>query len=123
VFGDLFLEDVRNYRDAFLARHSFRGLYPVWLRDTSSFVNEFIALGFKAIVTCTNAKVLGPAFAGRLIDEAFLSELPHEVDPCGENGEFHTFVYDGPNFKQPVAFSKGEVVERDGFCFCDLLAE
>ena len=122
VFGDLFLEDVKKYRDEFLTRHKLRGLYPVWLRDTSEFVNEFIGLGFKAIVTCTNAKVLGPAFVGRLIDEAFLSELPPEVDPCGENGEFHTFVYDGPNFKQRVTFFKGEVVERDGFCFCDLLA-
>ena len=122
VFGDLFLEDVKKYRDEFLTRHNLRGLYPVWLRDTSEFVNEFIGLGFKAIVTCTNAKVLGPAFVGRLIDEAFLSELPPDIDPCGENGEFHTFVYDGPSFKQPVAFFKGEVVERDGFCFCDLLA-
>jgi len=123
VFGDLFLEDIRRYRDEFLARHNLRGVYPVWLRDTTEFLNEFIALGFKAIVTCTNAKVLGPAFAGRIIDKAFLSDLPPEVDPCGENGEFHTFVFDGPNFKQRIAFSKGEIELRDEFWFCDLLPE
>jgi uncharacterized protein (TIGR00290 family) len=123
VFGDLFLADIRNYRDQFLARHNLRGLYPVWLRDTTEFIKEFIALGFKAIVTCTDAKILGSDFAGRVIDEAFLAALPPQVDPCGENGEFHTFVFDGPNFKRPVAFSKGEIVQRDGFWFCDLLPE
>jgi uncharacterized protein (TIGR00290 family) len=123
VFGDLFLEDVRRYRDKFLTRHNLRGMYPVWLRDTTELVRQFIALGFKAIVTCTDAKVLGPAFPGRIIDEAFLSALPPQVDPCGENGEFHTFVFDGPNFKQRIAFSKGETVQRDGFWFCDLLPE
>jgi len=123
VFGDLFLEDIRRYRDEFLARHNLRGMYPVWLRDTTELVRQFMALGFKAIATCTDAKVLGPAFAGRIIDEAFLSALPPQVDPCGENGEFHTFVFDGPNFKQRIAFSKGETVQRDGFWFCDLLPE
>ena len=123
VFGDLFLEDIKIYRDEFLARHNLRGLYPVWLRDTTEFVKEFIALGFKAIVTCTNAKILGPAIVGRIIDERFLSELPAQVDPCGENGEFHTFVFDGPNFTHRIAFTKGEVVERDGFWFCDLVPE
>ena len=123
VFGDLFLEDVKQYRDNFLARNDLRGLYPVWLRDTSEFVKRFMALGFKAIVTCTNANVLGPTFVGRLVDEAFLSDLPPQVDPCGERGEFHTFVVDGPNFKQPVAFSKGEIVEREGFWFCDILPD
>jgi len=121
VFGDLFLEDVKTYRDNFLARHGLRGLYPVWLRDTSEFVKEFMSLGFKAIVTCTNAKVLGSDFVGQTIDEHFLAALPAEVDPCGENGEFHTFVYDGPNFRERVVFKKGEVVERDGFWFCDLV--
>jgi len=123
VFGDLFLADIRNYRDQFLARHNLRGLYPVWLRDTREFIKEFIALGFKAIVTCTDAKILGPEYAGRIIDESFLAALPSGVDPCGENGEFHTFAFDGPNFKQPIAFSKGEVVQREGFWFCDLLPE
>jgi len=121
VFGDLFLEDVKQYRDDFLIKHQLHGLYPVWLRNTSEFVKRFIALGFKAIVTCTNARILGPGFVGRLIDEAFLSDLPSAVDPCGEYGEFHTFVFEGPNFKQPVAWSKGEIVEREGFWFCDVV--
>ena len=121
IFGDLFLEDIKKYRDEFLARHNLRGIYPVWLSNTTSFINKFIALGFKAIITCVDAKVLDPAFAGRTIDEAFVSSLPPHVDPCGETGEFHTFVFDGPNFKHPVTFSKGEIVERDGYWFCDLL--
>jgi len=123
VFGDLFLEDIKKYRDEFLARHALKGLYPVWQRNTTHFIREFIALGFKAIITCVNGDILGPAFAGRIIDDDFLSALPSNVDPCGENGEFHTFVYDGPNFKDPVRFTKGEVVQRDGFWFCDLLPQ
>ena len=121
IFGDLFLEDIKKYRDEFLARHNLRGIYPVWLSNTTTFINKFIALGFKAIITCVDAKVLDPAFAGRTIDEGFVSSLPSQVDPCGENGEFHTFVFDGPNFKHPVTFSKGDIVERDGYWFCDLL--
>jgi len=123
VFGDLFLEDIKKYRDEFLARHALKGLYPVWQRNTTDFVRKFIALGFKAIITCVNGDILGPAFAGRIIDDDFLSALPPGVDPCGENGEFHTFVYDGPNFKEPVRFTKGEVVQRDGFWFCELLPQ
>ncbi len=123
VFGDLFLEDIKIYRDQFLARHNLQGIYPVWLRDTTEFIREFIALGFKAVVTCVNGRVLGPAFAGRMIDDGFLSALPSHVDPCGENGEFHTFVFDGPNFRSAVGFSLGETVQRDGFWFCDLLPE
>ena len=123
IFGDLFLEDIKRYRDEFLARHNLRGIYPVWLRNTTEFINQFIALGFKAIVTCTDAKVLGAEFAGGIIDESFISSLPSRVDPCGENGEFHTFVFDGPNFKQPIRFCKGDIVQRDGFWFCDLLPE
>ena len=121
VFGDLFLEDVKKYRDEFLARHDLKGLYPVWQRDTSDFIRKFIRLGFKAIITCVNGDTLGPAFAGRIIDEDFLSALPSGVDPCGEKGEFHTFVFDGPIFKQPVRFTKGELVQREGFWFSDLL--
>lgn len=121
IFGDLFLEDIKRYRDEFLTRHNLRGIFPVWQRNTTEFINKFIALGFKAIVTCVDAKVLGPEFAGRIIDESFVSSLPARFDPCGENGEFHTFVFDGPNFKQPIAFCKGDVVCRDGFWFCDLL--
>jgi uncharacterized protein (TIGR00290 family) len=123
VFGDLFLEDVRAYRDQFLARHNMHGLYPVWMRDTTQFIREFIKLGFKAVVTCVNIEVLDSSFAGMMIDENFLSALPSRVDPCGENGEFHTFVFDGPTFKEPVKFSIGEKVLRDPFCFCDLLPE
>lgn len=121
VFGDLFLEDIKVYRDQFLARHQLQGIYPVWLRDTAEFIRNFVALGFKAVVTCVDAKVLGADFAGRIIDQDFLSELPPKIDPCGENGEFHTFVFDGPNFAQPVNFSLGQTVQRDGFWFCDLI--
>jgi uncharacterized protein (TIGR00290 family) len=123
VFGDLFLEDIKTYRDQFLARHGLRGIYPVWMRDTTAFVKEFIDLGFKALITCVNGHLLDSSFAGMIIDQSFLSTLPAHVDPCGENGEFHTFVYDGPNFAQPVEFSVGETVSRDGFWFCDLLPQ
>lgn len=123
IFGDLFLEDIKKYRDEFLARHNLHGIYPVWLSNTTKFINKFIALGFKAIITCVDAKVLDPAFAGRTIDEGFVLSLPSQVDPCGENGEFHTFVFDGPNFKHPITFSKGDIIQRDGFWFCDLLPE
>lgn len=123
VFGDLFLEDIKTYRDQFLARHNLRGIYPVWMRDTTEFIREFIDLGFKAVVTCVSGDVLDRSFAGMIIDENFLAALPAHVDPCGENGEFHTFVYDGPNFAQPVEFSVGETVSRNGFWFCDLLPQ
>jgi uncharacterized protein (TIGR00290 family) len=123
VFGDLFLADVRAYREQFLARHGMRGLYPVWMRDTGEFVREFIALGFKAVVTCVSGAALDGSFAGRLIDEEFLASLPPHVDPCGENGEFHTFVFDGPSFKEEVRFLIGERVLRDSFWFCDLVPE
>jgi uncharacterized protein (TIGR00290 family) len=121
VFGDLFLEDIRAYREKFLARHKMRGLFPVWKRDTSLFVREFIELGFRAVVTCVDSKILDQSFAGRTIDEEFLLSLPKHVDPCGENGEFHTFVFDGPTFAHPVEFALGEVVLRESFWFCDLV--
>jgi len=95
----------------------------VWLRDTTEFIREFVALGFKAVITCVNGEVLDPLFAGVTIDERFLLALPSHIDPCGENGDFHTFVYDGPNFKQPVSFCLGERLQRDGFWFCDLLPQ
>lgn len=123
VFGDLFLEDIKNYRDQFLSRHDLNGIYPVWLRDTSQFIREFVELGFNAITTCVNNEVLDQSFVGKLIDEDFLSALPSNVDPCGENGEFHTFVYDGPNFRTPIKFSTGEKVQRGSFWFCDLVPE
>jgi uncharacterized protein (TIGR00290 family) len=123
VFGDLFLEDIRAYREEFLARHNMQGLFPIWQRDTTRFIREFINLGFKAVVTCVDAKVLDKSFAGKVIDEAFLSSLPTHVDPCGENGEFHSFVFDGPNFADPVKFSAGELVCRESFWFRDLVPE
>ena len=123
VFGDLFLEDIRAYREKFLARHEMRGLFPVWKRDTSLFIREFIELGFRAVVTCVDSRILDQSFAGRIIDEKFLLSLPQHVDPCGENGEFHTFVFDGPTFAHPVEFALGDVVLRESFWFCDLVAK
>ena len=123
VFGDLFLEDIRTYRERFLARHTMRGLFPVWKRDTGIFIRQFLELGFRAVVTCVDSKVLDRSFAGRLIDESFLSSLPAQCDPCGENGEFHSFVFDGPIFTAPVKFSLGETVLRESFWFRDLLPE
>ncbi len=123
VYGDLFLEDIRAYREQFLARHNMSGLFPVWKRDTTSFITEFVELGFKAVVTCVNPTMLDQSFAGRVIDETFLSSLPSHVDPCGENGEFHSFVFDGPIFGEAVKFSIGEAVSRDSFWFRDLLPE
>jgi uncharacterized protein (TIGR00290 family) len=121
VFGDLFLEEIRAYRERLLARHAMIGLYPVWHRDTSALIREFISLGFKTAVVCVDPAQLDPSFLGRLIDEEFLSQLPPGVDPCGENGEFHTFVFDGPIFRHPVKFAFGEKICRDSFWFCDLL--
>lgn len=120
VFGDLFLEEIRAYRDKFLARYEMKGLYPVWQRNTTELIKEFIKLGFKAVVSCVDSRTLDGSFAGKTIDEEFISALPANVDPCGENGEFHTFVYDGPNFTQPVGFALGETILREGFWFCDL---
>jgi uncharacterized protein (TIGR00290 family) len=119
VFGDLFLQDIREYRERLLAEIAMQGLYPIWHRDTRELIREFIGSGFKAVVTCVDPKVLDRSFAGRMIDERFLAELPATVDPCGENGEFHSFVFDGPIFREPVKLTTGEVTEREGFCFCD----
>jgi uncharacterized protein (TIGR00290 family) len=121
VFGDLFLEEIRVYRERLLAKHGMAGLYPVWKRDTAALIREFIGLGFKTVVVCVDPPRLDPSFLGRRIDEEFLSQLPPQVDPCGENGEFHTFVFDGPTFSSPVKFAVGEKVCRDSFWFCDLL--
>ena len=123
VFGDLFLEDIRAYRQRLLARHGMTGLYPVWGRDTSKLIRDFIAQGFKTILVCVDPAKLDPSFVGRVIDENLLSALPPGVDPCGENGEFHTFVFDGPIFSRPIRFFRGEVVCRNSFWFCDLVPE
>lgn len=122
VFGDLFLQDIRAYRDRLLAEHAMTALYPIWGTDTGALIRKFIADGFKTVVVCVDPKQLDPSFAGRSIDEQFLSDLPPSVDPCGENGEFHTFVFDGPIFRSPISFELGEVVCRDGFWFCDLVS-
>lgn len=122
VFGDLFLEDIRRYREANLAALNMRGIFPLWLKDTRQLAREFIAAGFRAILVCVDPKQLDPSFCGRAFDASLLAELPDSVDPCGERGEFHTFVYDGPIFRRPVACVTGAVVQRDGFWFCDLLA-
>lgn len=121
VFGDLFLQDIRAYRDRLLAKHAMTAVYPIWGTDTAALIRKFIAGGFKTVVVCVDPKQLDPSFVGRVIDEQFVADLPPNVDPCGENGEFHTFVFDGPIFRRPVSFELGEVVCRDGFWFCDLV--
>lgn len=112
VFGDIFLEDLKAYRDAKLAEVNMKGVYPLWKKDTNQLLQEFLDLGFKAITVCVNAKLLGKEFVGRVIDAQFIKDLPENVDVCGENGEFHTFVFDGPIFKNPIDFTIGEKVLR-----------
>jgi len=112
VFGDIFLEDIRTYREIKLAELNLKGLFPLWKIPTDKLIREFINLGFKTIVTCVNEKHLDKSFAGRIIDNDFLNDLPVNVDPCGENGEFHTFAFDGPIFKEPIPFDIGETVYR-----------
>ena len=122
VFGDIFLEDLRKYREDNLSKIGMKAIFPIWKTDTTELAHRFIDLGFKAVIICVDSNVLGKAFVGRLYDQQFLSELPSTVDPCGENGEFHSFVYDGPIFQKRVPYTKGEVVLRDGrFWFCDLI--
>jgi uncharacterized protein (TIGR00290 family) len=121
AFGDLFLEDVRTYREERLAALDKEGVWPIWGRDTMELAKEFVVSGFKAIVVCVDPRTLDARFAGRDYDAAFLADLPDSVDPCGERGEFHTFVHDGPVFAAPISCRRGDVVERDGFVFCDLL--
>jgi uncharacterized protein (TIGR00290 family) len=143
VFGDIFLEDLRKYREEKLAEQGFSAYFPIWKRDTTQLVHEFIELGFKTITVCVKAELLDDSFVGRIIDQDFLNDLPPGVDPCGENGEFHSFVFDGPVFKNPIPFRKGEKVFKEyrapkdeedncftdqrsrpanmGFWFCDLI--
>ena len=120
AFCDLFLEEVRAYRETRLAAGGKRGLFPLWGRDTTALAREFLDAGFEATLVCVEPRTLSPSFAGRAYDEQLLAELPPGVDPCGENGEFHTFVSEGPIFAQPIECETGEIVERDGFVFCDL---
>ena len=142
IFGDIFLEDLRDYRVNKLKEVGLKGHFPLWKRDTKELVHEFIDLGFKTIVVCVKSELLSKDFAGRVIDHDFLNDLPDNVDPCGENGEFHTFVFDGPIFKKPIEFEIGETVFKEykapkdaddicsgsdvkpkssGFYFCDLI--
>jgi len=133
IFGDIFLEDLRKYREEQLAKIGFTAAFPLWGRKTSLVANDFIQKGFKAIIVSVDSRYLDKSFAGRIYDESFLNDLPANVDPCGENGEFHSFVFDGPIFKTPVIFEKGEIVYKEykshskenpdeniGFWYCDL---
>ncbi|WP_130733934.1 diphthine--ammonia ligase [Flavobacterium sp. J27] len=142
IFGDIFLEDLRKYREDKLALANFKGVFPLWKKDTKALIQEFLELGFKTIIVCVNEKYLGKEFVGRVIDENFINDLPSNVDPCGENGEFHTFTFDGPIFSKSVPFELGEIVYRKyeptnsssndvcktedspytyGFWYCDLM--
>jgi uncharacterized protein (TIGR00290 family) len=123
AFGDIFLEDLRTYREKRLARVGMTALFPIWKRDTRELIRSFHAHQFRAVAVCVDSKVLDPGFAGRELDDSFFRDLPPHADPCGENGEFHTFVFDGPIFKSPIPVRTGEIVNRDGFVFCDLLPE
>jgi uncharacterized protein (TIGR00290 family) len=121
AFGDLFLADIRRYREQWLARTGMTPIFPIWHRETRELGRRFIDEGFKAVLTCVDTRVLDRTFAGRSYDHALLADLPPTVDHCGENGEFHTFVYGGPLFREDVPVTRGEVVQRDAWCFCDLL--
>ena len=122
VFGDLFLADIRAYRERMLARTGMRALFPLWLRDTRALAHEFVRLGYRAVLVCVDADQLTPEFAGREFDADLLRDIPSTVDPCGENGEFHTFVYAGPGFRHAVRHARGPVVVRDRrFVYCDLV--
>lgn len=133
IFGDIFLEDLKKYREGQLAKVQMQAVFPIWQRPTIDLATEFIDLGFRAVIACVNDKYLDKSFAGREIDRQFLKDLPAGVDPCGENGEYHSFVFDGPIFKKPLAFRKGELVYRkyktpaesslddNGFWYCDLI--
>jgi diphthamide synthase (EF-2-diphthine--ammonia ligase) len=122
VCGDIFLEDVRRYREDRLFTQGLRGAFPLWKRDTADLAQRFLTLGFQAVLCCVDTTALGQGFAGRLYDHRLLADLPAAVDPCGENGEFHTFVFDGPTFSRPIEYTTGEHVLRDDrFCYCDLL--
>lgn len=122
AFGDLFLEDVRHYREDRLRGSGLEPLFPLWGRPTRMLAEEMIDGGLRAYLTCVDPRKIDASFAGRAFDRALLSELPAGVDPCGEHGEFHTFAWDGPMFTRPIAVAPGVVVERDGFVFADVVA-
>jgi uncharacterized protein (TIGR00290 family) len=121
AFGDIFLEDLKIYREKNLAQLDMKGLFPIWKRDSAELAQTFIKMGFKAVLACIDTAHLDPSFAGRAYDQDLLRDLPPNVDPCGENGEFHSFAFDGPIFKHRINHTVGEVVRRDRYCFCDLV--
>ena len=121
AFGDIFLGDLRAYRERNLAELDMLAVFPLWDIDTRQLAARFVKEGFRAITVCIDPKKLDSSFAGRQLDASFFKDLPAGVDPCGENGEFHTFVFDGPLFRSPVRIRTGRIVERDSFIFCDLI--
>jgi len=112
AYGDIFLEDLKKYREETLKKSGLKALFPLWKKDTKTIMEQYLALGFKAITVSVNAKLLDASFVGRIVDKQFLEDLPENIDVCGENGEFHTFVFDGPIFKNPINFKIGEKVLR-----------
>lgn len=121
VFGDLFLQDIRAYREAQLTTHGMRAHFPIWQQDTRTTAREFIGAGFRAVIVCVDPAQLDTGFCGREFDTELLEQLPPACDPCGERGEFHTFVYDAPMFAAPIPIVRGTVVPRGGFVFCDVM--
>lgn len=121
AFGDLFLEDVRRYREEKLAGSGVEPIFPLWGENTTALAREMVRAGVRAFITCVNPQQLDASWAGRAFDSRLLDELPESVDPCGERGEFHTFVYDGPMFEAPLSVAPGRIVERDGFVFADVV--
>jgi uncharacterized protein (TIGR00290 family) len=121
AFSDLFLEDVRAYREERLEWAGKHGVFPLWGRNTAELARDMVKEGFRATVVCIDPRALDPSFAGRPFDLQFLSDLPEQVDPCGENGEFHTFVWNAPMYSEPIPCRNGQVVTRDGFVYCDVL--
>lgn len=113
AFGDIFLEDLKAYREKQLAIHNIQAVFPIWKRNTTELLNEFLELGFESVIVCANSKYFDKDFVGTVIDKNFIEYLPEGVDPCGENGEFHTFCYDGPIFKKPIDFKIGEKIYRE----------
>jgi uncharacterized protein (TIGR00290 family) len=122
VFGDLFLEDVRDYRERNLTGTGITPVFPLWGRPTDRLARDMLAAGVRAVLTCVDPAAVPPEFAGRTFDEALLADLPDGVDPCGERGEFHTFVWDAPGFSSSIAIELGDAVERGGFVFRDVVA-
>lgn len=121
IYGDLFLEEIRKYRETKLAHTNITPLFPLWGKNTTKLANEMIESGIKAIITCIDTKKLDASFAGRHFDQQLLKDLPKDVDPCGENGEFHTFVYDGPMFCRPIPITLGTTVERETYIYQDII--